>query len=358
MKEENQKSLYVPELEHDSCGTGFIAHLKGDKSHRIVEDAITMLENMEHRGACGCDAESGDGAGILIQMPHLFFKEECHNLGIDLPEPGAYGVGMVFFSTDYNVREKCRRLLNKYIKELGFVLLGYREVPVNNAGVGPSALVGEPKIEQVFVKPAQALADTAALERKLYLLRNYTSHLITKAVSSDDRFYIASFSHKVIIYKGQLRTNQLRPYFPDLNDSRVISALALIHSRFSTNTFPKWKLAQPFRYIAHNGEINTIRGNINWMKSKEAILHSSLFTDEEIQMLLPICNAADSDSANLDNLVELLTLGGRSLPQVMMMLIPEAWQEDKLMDEDKKAFYEYHAFYDGTLGWPGCCLFH
>ncbi|MDO1448361.1 glutamate synthase large subunit [Rhodocytophaga aerolata] len=343
MKEENQKSLYVPQLEHDSCGTGFVAHLKGEKSHRIVEDAITMLENMEHRGACGCDPESGDGAGILIQMPHQFFKEECNTLGIELPEFGEYGVGMVFFSTDYNIREKSRRLLNKYIKELGFQLLGYREVPVNSTGVGPSALEGERKIEQVFVKPAQPLADTATLERRLYLLRNYTSHLVAKALANDDLFYIASFSHKVIIYKGQLRTNQLRTYFLDLNDSRVISALALIHSRFSTNTFPKWKLAQPFRYIAHNGEINTIRGNINWMKSKEAILSSSLFTEEEIQMLLPICNANDSDSANLDNLVELLTLGGRSLPHVMMMLIPEAWQEDKLMDEGKKAFYEYHA---------------
>jgi glutamate synthase (NADPH/NADH) large chain len=205
-------------------------------------------------------------------MPHLFFKEECSNLGIDLPEPGSYGVGMVFFSTDYNIREKSRRLLNKYIKELGFVLLGYREVPVNNTGVGPSALTGERKIEQVFVKPAQPMADTAALERRLYLLRNFTTHAIAKALSNDDLFYIVSFSYKVIIYKGQLRTNQLRSYYLDLNDSRVVSALALIHSRFSTNTFPKWKLAQPFRYIAHNGEINTIRGNINWMKSKEAIL--------------------------------------------------------------------------------------
>ncbi|QHT67909.1 glutamate synthase large subunit [Rhodocytophaga rosea] len=343
MKEENQKTLYVPILEHDSCGTGFVAHLKGIKSHKIVEDAITMLENMEHRGACGCDPESGDGAGILLQIPHTFLKDKCREEGFELPEAGEYGVGMLFFSADYNIREKCRRMFNKHIKEVGFELLGYREVPVYNKVVGPSALAGEPKIEQVFVKPTQIYNDPGKLERRLYLLKNYATHAINNMVGNDESFYFASFSCKTIVYKGQLRTVQLRNYFPDLQDSRLISGLALIHSRFSTNTFPKWKLAQPFRYIAHNGEINTIRGNINWMKSKEAILHSSFFTDEEIQMLLPICNPNDSDSANLDSLVELLVLGGRSIAHALMMLIPEAWQEDKLMSEEKKAFYEYHA---------------
>ncbi|MEX2336908.1 MAG: glutamate synthase large subunit [Fulvivirga sp.] len=339
----NGESLYSSSLEHDSCGIGFVANLKGRKSHDIIEDAITMLINMEHRGGCGCEPDTGDGAGILIQMPHDFFEEECKKLGFELPSFGEYAVGMIFFPSDGDRREECRALLNDYIKDLGFELLGYREVPTTNAGIGPTALSVEQKVEQVFIRQKEFI-DADALERRLFVLRNFATHNIREHVpEAEDNFYIPTLSHKIIVYKGQLRTTQVRPYYPDLQDERTVSALALIHSRFSTNTFPSWKLAQPFRFIAHNGEINTIRGNVNWMKSKEALLESTLFTREELDIVLPICDATHSDSANLDNVVEMLTLGGRSLPHVMMMLIPEAWQDNDTMEEHKKAFYEYHA---------------
>lgn len=344
MKDSMDKNLYVPELEHDACGIGFVAHLKGKKSHEVIEDAITMLENMEHRGACGCEPETGDGAGIMIQMPHEFFAREAKKLKIDLPSFGNYGVGMVFFPKDENIRNDCKTILNINIRKLGFELLGYRRVPTNSEGVGDTALSKEPVIEQVFVKHKELVDDPESLERKLYVLRRYTTHTVAKTVpNSQDDFYIPTFSHKILAYKGQLTTYQLKNYFLDLRDERLQSAIALIHSRFSTNTFPKWKLAQPFRYIAHNGEINTIKGNVNWMRSNESILESTLFTREEIQMLLPICDAEHSDSANLDSMIELLVMGGRSLPHVLMMLIPEAWQEHDLMDETKRAFYQYHA---------------
>ncbi len=340
-----ERTLYTPELEHDSCGIGFIADLKGRKSHKIIKDALTMLENMEHRGACGCDPDSGDGAGILFQKPHQFFERECKTLGIELPAVDDYGVGVVFFPADFDAREECRKMLNDHAVRLGLKVLGYRDVPVNREGIGKTALATEPKIEQVFIMPdKEELYEEGALERKLFVLRNYTSHQIEqKLEGTDQEFYIAGLSTKVIIYKGQLRTVQVMGYFPDLQDEEMTSALALVHSRFSTNTFPKWKLAQPFRYMAHNGEINTIRGNVNKMKSKEALMSSHLFTNEELDMLLPVCDASNSDSANLDSLVELLALGGRSLPHVMMMLIPEAWQDNKSMSATKKAFYKYHA---------------
>ena len=342
-KDIKDKSLYVPSLEHDSCGIGFVANLKGKKSHDIIEDAIIMLVNMEHRGGCGCEPDTGDGAGILMQMPHDFFAEECKKIGFELPAFGQYAVGMIFFPADVNRREECRGLLNDAIKDMGFKLLGYREVPTNNAGIGPTALSVEQKVEQVFIRQID-FKDPDAMERRLFVLRNLVTHHVREHVpGTEDYFYIPTLSHKIIVYKGQLRTTQLRPYYPDLQDERVVSALALIHSRFSTNTFPSWKLAQPFRFIAHNGEINTIRGNVNWMKSKEALLESTLFTEEELDIILPICDATHSDSANLDNIVEMLTLGGRSLPHVMMMLIPEAWQDNESMEEHKKAFYEYHA---------------
>ena len=346
MKKIHQQSLYVPELEHDACGIGFVAHLKGHKSHRIVEDALTMLRNMEHRGACGCDPNTGDGAGILIQKPHEFFVEKTKEQSIALPEFDKYGVAMVFFPKDRNKRELCRKTLEEGIEKLGLSLLGYRIVPTHNHGLGEVSKSVEHQVEQVFIKFSEAYThlDAMALERKLFVLKNVVSHTIYNTIEdAEDSFYVVSCSYNTVVYKGQLTTFQLEPYYPDLSDPLLVSALALIHSRFSTNTFPKWKLAQPFRYIAHNGEINTIRGNVNWMKSKEALLETSLFTKEELDMVVPICDAAYSDSANLDNIIELLYLGGRSLPHVMMMLIPEAWQDNELMDDPKKAFYEYHA---------------
>ncbi len=344
MKERQEKSMYVPSLEHDACGIGFVAHLKGKKSHDIVEDALTMLENMEHRGACGCEPDTGDGAGIILQTPHEFFVKECKKNKIELPSFGNYGVGMIFFPKDERQRNDCRTLLNINIRKLGFQLLGYRRVPVNTEGIGETAMSAEPVIEQVFVKHQEIIDDPETLERKLYVLRRVTTHTVSKTLpGAKEDFYIPTFSYKLIAYKGQLTTYQLSKYYPDLHDEKMGTAIALIHSRFSTNTMPKWRLAQPFRYIAHNGEINTIKGNVNWMRSNETILESTLFSKEEIRMLLPICDADHSDSANLDAMVELLVMGGRSLPHVMMMLIPEAWQENDLMPQWKKEFYQYHA---------------
>jgi glutamate synthase (NADPH/NADH) large chain len=342
MSEPQQKGLYVPELEKDSCGTGLIANLNGIKSHKVIEDALTMLTNMEHRGACGSEPNTGDGAGILIQTPHAFFAKKCKEQGFELPEFGKYGVGVVFFPADRNLRRQCRVLFDDYIDELGFDLLGYRKIPTDHEELGESAVSVEPRMEQVFVAP-KAPMEPKALERRLYVLRKFSTHTIHNTYpQSRDQFYLASFSYKTVIYKGQLTTYQLRPYFPDLHDELCESAIALIHSRFSTNTVPKWKLAQPFRYIAHNGEINTIMGNLNWWASKEGLLESTLFTEEELEKLKPICGESLSDSANFDNVLEFLVLGGMSLPHALMLMIPEAWQHDEQMEDYKRAFYEYN----------------
>lgn len=336
--------LYRPEFEKDSCGVGFIANMKGSKSHQIVSDALTMLERMEHRGACGCEPNTGDGAGILIQVPHEFFTSTCSRLGFKLPEFGSYGVGLVFFPRDAKVREECRKVLDRQIKKMKMTLLGYRVLPINNKDLGQTALAAEPVMEQVFIKRPDKILNPDDFERKLFILRKYTTHIITESVKGvDNKFYFSSLSYKTIAYKGMVTSGQLRPYFADLEHEDVVSALAVIHSRFSTNTFPSWRLAQPFRFIAHNGEINTVRGNINWLNSKEAFFASNYFTREELDMILPICNPKQSDSSNLDNTIELLVHAGRSLPHVMMMLIPEAWDGNESMSQEKRDFYEYHA---------------
>ncbi|SFH08366.1 glutamate synthase large subunit [Pontibacter chinhatensis] len=338
------QGLYRSEFEHDACGVGCVVNLDGKKSHSVVKDALTMLTNMEHRGATGSDPETGDGAGILVQLPHSFLKKQLSEFAIKLPQEGSYGVGMIFFPTVYEVRDKCRQVMNQCIRQLGFTLLGYRLVPVNPRVPGHEAKAVEPYIEQVFVQPTDESIKEAELERKLFVLRSLITHEINKTVSGENgTFYMPSFSSRTIIYKGQLKTDQVEAYYHDLRHPEFKSALALIHSRFSTNTFPNWKLAQPFRFIAHNGEINTIRGNVTKMKSKEALMSSPLFTEEELKWLLPITNPANSDSANLDAMVELLTLAGRPLPHVMMMLVPEAWQDNPFMDPYRKAFYKYHA---------------
>jgi glutamate synthase (NADPH/NADH) large chain len=341
---ESATGLYDPSFEHDACGIGFVANLKGRKSHQIIEDAIHMLTRMNHRGACGCEPNTGDGAGILIQMPHEFFLDVALTLGFKLPKFGQYGVGMVFFPKDDKVREECRIILNRKIESFGMKLLGYRILPTNNSDLGPTSSKSEPVMEQVFIKAPETLPNLDAFERKLFVLRNYATRIINESVQQvNGDFYLASLSYKTISYKGQLTTNQVRPYFPDLQDEKVVSALAVVHSRFSTNTFPSWKLAQPFRYIAHNGEINTVRGNVSWLNAQENNFKSEFFTKEELDMIAPICNITQSDSANLDNAVELLTLSGRSLPHVMMMLVPEAWDGNDDMSQEKKDFYEYHA---------------
>lgn len=344
LEENNTHGLYHPSFEKDSCGVGFIANIKARKSHQLVMDAITMLERMSHRGACGCEQNTGDGAGILIQIPHEFFTNECNKLGIKLPPFGQYGVGLVFFPRDPKAREECRTVLNRQIKKMKMSLLGYRLLPTKNNEIGETALRAEPVMEQIFIKRPESITDPDSFERKLFILRKYITRIVTESVQGvNNQFYFSSLSYKTIAYKGMLTSRQLKHYFADLEHEEVVSAIAVIHSRFSTNTFPSWRLAQPFRFIAHNGEINTIQGNINWLKSKEAFFSSSYFTREELDMVLPICNPAQSDSSNLDNVIELLIHSGRSLPHVMMMLIPEAWDGNDQMSQEKKDFYEYHA---------------
>ncbi len=340
----NSTGLYDPSFEHDACGIGFVANIKGSKSHQHIADALTVLENMEHRGACGCESNTGDGAGIMIQIPHEFFFDECIRQGVHLPAYGKYGVGFIFFPKELRLREECRDIFNRSAEKLGLDILCYRKVPVNTTDIGKTALSVEPFMEQVFIACPDHLTNPDDFERKLFVLRNYATHTINNTVKKDEiGFYLASLSHKTIVYKGQLTSTQVRGYFPDLNDKRVVSAFGLVHSRFATNTFPSWKLAQPFRYIAHNGEINTLQGNLNWLRTSEKGFTSPYFTREEMDMLLPIVTHGQSDSACLDNMIELLTLTGRSLPHVMMMLIPEAWDGNDQMDPVKKAFYEYHA---------------
>ncbi|OLY92185.1 glutamate synthase (NADH) large subunit [Cnuella takakiae] len=336
--------LYSPAFERDSCGIGFVANIKGHKSHQHISDALTILENMEHRGACGCESNTGDGAGIMIQTPHEFFFDECVKLGVHLPSFGKYGVGVLLFPKDIRLKEECRDIFNRAAEKLGLEVLAYRKVPVNAEGIGTTALSVEPEMEQVFIASPDHITNPEDFERKLFVLRNYASHTINNTVKKDAiGFYVASLSYKTVVYKGQLTSNQVRGYFPDLQNKRVVSAFGLVHSRFATNTFPSWKLAQPFRYIAHNGEINTVQGNINWLKTNERNFTTPYFTREEMEMLLPIISEGQSDSACLDNMIELLALCGRSLPHVMMMLIPEAWDGNELMDPVKKAFYEFHA---------------
>ena len=341
---ESNQGLYDPSFERDACGIGFVANIKGNKSHQIISDALTILENMEHRGACGCESNTGDGAGIMIQTPHEFFFDECIRLGIHLPAYGKYGVGMLFFPRDIMLKEECRDIFNRAAEKLGLEVLGYRKVPVNPEGLGNTALSVEPEMEQVFIASPDHISNPEDFERKLFILRNYSSHTIANTVKKDPiGFYVSSLSYKTVVYKGQLTSLQVRDYFPDLRNNRVVSAFGLIHSRFATNTFPSWKLAQPFRYIAHNGEINTVQGNLNWLKTSEMGFESPYFTKEEMDMLLPIVTEGQSDSACLDNMIELLLLCGRPLPHVMMMLIPEAWDGNEQMDPVKKAFYEFHA---------------
>ena len=342
---ECEQGLYRPEFEHDSCGTGFITNINGHKTNQIIDDALTMLENMEHRGACGCDPESGDGAGILLQLPHEFLMEECSNLEISLPEPGEYGVGMIFFPKDSTLKKACRTIIGNAVEKLGLQKLGYRKIAVNSSAIGETARKAEPDVEQLFIMRPHYITNTDDFERKLFVLRRYINKTIAETVpAAAEHFYFTSLSCKTIIYKGQVTTYQLRKYFSDLADPRVASGFAMIHSRFSTNTFPSWKLAQPFRLIAHNGEINTLTGNLNWFYSGlKSYASSYSITNEEMEMLLPVIDNNQSDSACLDNIIEVLLHSGRSLPHVMMMLVPEAWDGNVQMDPLKKAFYEFHA---------------
>jgi len=335
--------LYDPQNEHDACGVGFVAHIKGVPSHDIITKALRVLANLAHRGACGCDPETGDGAGILIQIPYAFLRTQLQTQGITLPAPGHYGVGMLFLPRSTEERAQCEGIFAQMIAAEGQTLLGWRDVPVDSSKLGPLARSVEPVIRQVFIGRGAAVADTDAFERKLYLIRRRVQNAIAKLdLPEEGFFYVNSLSCRTLIYKGLLMAEQIAPYYRDLIDPEMMSAIALVHQRFSTNTFPTWDLAHPFRYIAHNGEINTLRGNRNWMFARQKALHSDLF-GSDLEKLFPLVNRSGSDSATLDNAVELLVLGGRSLPHVMMMLIPEAWDKDPQMDPDRRAFYAYHA---------------
>ena len=336
------QGLYRPEHEHDACGIGFIADIEGRKSHDIVLKGIQILVNLTHRGACGCDPQTGDGAGILIQIPHAFFERECKALGFSLPAPGKYGVGMMFLPVDPHERILCEGVVERIAEEEGLAVLGWRDTPLNGNAIGRLARSSQPYIEQIFIQRGPEM-DQDALERKLYVVRKRAESIIAGSdYKEKEYFYVPSLSSRTVIYKGLLLAPQITDFYKELLDPDVSSALCLVHQRFSTNTFPSWKLAHPYRYICHNGEINTLRGNINWMFARQSVLASPLF-GEDIKKLLPIITPGGSDSAMIDNAVELLTMAGRSLPHVMAMLIPEAWEHEPTMPDDVKAFYEYHA---------------
>src|SRR4051812_17875105 len=339
-----KQGLYDPAFEHDACGVGFVVNMKGKKSHEIVRQALQILVNLRHRGACGCEYNTGDGAGFLMQMPHGFLKTACAKERINLPDEGQYGSGLVFLPQDAGERAAIEKRFNEIIAAEGQTVLGWRTVPTNNKTLGDTAKSAEPFFRQVFIGRNPALKDAMAFERKLYVIRAVATHEIRLGgkIAGGARFYMPSLSYKTLIYKGMLMSEQVDEYFTDLADPTMESAIGLVHSRFSTNTFPSWERAHPYRYIAHNGEINTLRGNINWMRAREALFQSDLFGDD-IKKLLPVIETDGSDSAMFDNCLELLTLSGRSLPHAIMMMIPEPWTNHESMSEERKAFYEYHS---------------
>ena len=338
-----KQGLYDPKNEHDACGVGFIAHIRGEKSHSIVEQGLTILHNLNHRGAVGADPLAGDGAGILIQIPHALFQEEMAKQGVSLPLPGQYGVGMVFLPKEPASRLACEYEIERAIKDEGQVLLGWRDVPCDNSGLGDSVKSIEPVIRQVFIGGGTDVTVTDALERKLYIIRKCTGHAIQAlALAHGREFYVPSMSARTIVYKGMLLASQVGRYYLDLQDARVVSALALVHQRFSTNTFPTWDLAHPFRMIAHNGEINTLRGNVNWIRARQGAISSPIL-GRDLEKVWPLIYDGQSDSASFDNALELLVMSGYSVPHAMMMMIPEAWEGHAQMDASRRAFYEYHA---------------
>ena len=338
-----KQGLYDPRNEHDACGFGFVANIKNRKSHDILTQGLQILCNLHHRGAVGADPLAGDGAGILIQIPHDFMREECAALGFELPEPGHYGVGMVFLPRDKRARAKCVTAVERIVVEEGQTVLGWRNVPTDNSVLGFSVKPDEPVIRQVFIGRGPAVADVAAFERKLLVIRKVAHHDIWGArLKGKEHFYVVSLSTRTVNYKGMILARNLSTYYPDLKNERVTSAIALIHQRYSTNTFPSWRLAHPFRYLCHNGEINTLRGNVNWMFARRHSMKSELLGDD-LEKLWPLIGDGVSDSATFDNALELLVASGYSLPHAMMMMIPEAWDDNPLMDEDRRAFYEYHA---------------
>ena len=338
-----KQGLYDPQFEHDACGVGFVVNMKGAKSHEIIEQALTILVNLDHRGACGCEPNTGDGAGILMQIPHKFLGKVAAAQGLALPGPGFYGVGMLFDSPDPAVAARSTEIFNRIVEEEGQTVIGWRDIPTNNATLGKTAISAEPRMRQVFIGRGANCPDDASFERKLYVIRKCAANQIRGSVGHqrNEHWYTASLSCRTMIYKGMLMPAQVNEYYPDLSDPDMETALALVHSRFSTNTFPSWDRAHPFRYIAHNGEINTLRGNIGWLKARESLFESDLFAD--VKKILPIIGVNGSDSSMFDNCLELLVMAGRSLPHAIMMMIPEPWTNHESMSDERKAFYEYHS---------------
>ncbi len=338
-----KQGLYDPALEHDACGMGFVVNIKGERSYDIIDEALTVLENLNHRGASGTDENTGDGAGILVQIPHDFFKRECEVLGFDLPVKGSYGVGMVFAHKYDDFRKTQMETFEKIVREEGQKILGWREVPIDKTTIGEGAKAVMPRFIQVFIEKDAGLSEEIDFERKLYTIRKRAEKvIIPMCEDKGGTFYIASLSSKSIVYKGMLTAEQLRNFYLDLSDLDFVSALAMVHSRFSTNTFPSWERAHPNRYIVHNGEINTIRGNVNWMKARQQCIDSPLF--DELSKVYPIVDESGSDSAMFDNSLEFLYLTGRSLPHAVMMMIPEPWEKNELMSKEKRDFYEFNNF--------------
>ncbi|MDO8374892.1 MAG: glutamate synthase-related protein, partial [Polaromonas sp.] len=339
-----QNGLYSPANEHDACGVGFVAHIKGHKSHAIVQQGLKILENLDHRGAVGADKLMGDGAGILIQLPDALYREEMARQGVNLPPPGEYGVGMVFLPKEHASRLACEQALERAVRMEGQVLLGWRDVPVNREmPMSPTVREKEPILRQIFIGRGNDVIVQDALERKLYVIRKTASAAIQRLkLTHSKEYYVPSMSSRTVVYKGLLLADQVGTYYLDLTDPRCVSALGLVHQRFSTNTFPEWPLAHPYRYVAHNGEINTVKGNYNWMKAREGVMSSPVL-GADLQKLYPISFADQSDTATFDNCLELLTMAGYPISQAVMMMIPEPWEQHTMMDERRKAFYEYHA---------------
>ena len=338
-----KQGLYDPQYEHDSCGVGVVANIKGVRSHDVIEKGLEVLINLGHRGACGSDPKTGDGAGVLLQMPHQFFNKECGKLGITLPAQGDYGVGMVFLPQDPVQRQRCQRIFEDIVLEEGQLLLGWRDVPVDGRGIGDHARHVQPYIRQIFIGRGPQTRDEAHLVRKLYVIRRRVENAISESGIEDvDTFHIPSLFTNRIVYKGLLMADQISGFYRDLADPDMVTYFAMVHSRFSTNTLGSWKLAHPYRFLQHNGEINTLRGNLNWMVARQSTFSSPLFGDD-MQKLFPIITPDQSDTACLDNALELLLATGRSLPHCMMMLIPEAWGDHIDMNPGKRDFYEYHS---------------
>ena len=338
-----KQGLYDPQFEHDACGFGFVVDIKGRKSNKVLRDAIQVLKNLDHRGACGCETNTGDGAGVLMQMPHEFLLDAAREAHIDLPSPGEYACGLIFMPRNPTQRRKLEEVFARVVQAEGQIYLGGRTVPTNNSMLGETAKGSEPFMRQVFIQRGEETATAEEFERKLYVIRKRAYNEIRVSTKGGAEYwYVASLSHKTLVYKGMLLTMQLDEYFPDLRHPKMETAIALVHSRFSTNTFPSWDRAHPYRYIAHNGEINTLRGNINWMRAREALLESELFGDD-IKKLTPIVNVNGSDSSMFDNVLELMVLAGRSLPHAVMMMIPEPWSKHESMDPARRAFYQFHS---------------